>query len=110
VGRVARKLTVIMGQRFVANMITSDNGAELRNMATPRWLKARCVEWHDVAIGKRTQNVFVSRYNRKLSNELMNEASLTSLAHARAGLAKSRHDYNTVRTHSKLHYKTLVKI
>jgi hypothetical protein len=44
VGRVARKLTVIMGQRFVANMITSDNGAELRNMATLQWSKERCVE------------------------------------------------------------------
>jgi transposase InsO family protein len=63
-----------------------------------------------MALGKRTQNAFVTRYNRKLSNELMKKASLTSLAHARAGLAKSQYDYNTVRTHSKLHYKTLVKI
>jgi putative transposase len=52
------------------------------------------------------QNGFVESFNARLRDECLNETLFTSLAHARFVLAAWRHDYNTVRLHSKLGGKT----
>jgi putative transposase len=104
--RVARELTTIIGQRGKPHMIVSDNGTELTSMAILCWSKERRVEWHYKALGKPTQNAFVESFNSKLRDECLNETLFTSLAHARAKLADWRHDYNTVRPHSKLGGRT----
>ncbi len=41
----------------------SDNGAELTSMAILRWSQQTQVEWHDIAPGKPTQNVFIGSFN-----------------------------------------------
>lgn len=48
------------------------------------------------------QNAFVESFNGRLWDECLNETLFTSMAQARAVLAAWRHDYNTVRPHSKL--------
>ncbi|CAH0357353.1 IS3 family transposase ISGdi11 [Sphingobium sp. CECT 9361] len=60
--------------------------------------------------GKPMQNGFVESFNGRLRDECLNETLFTSLAHARFVLAAWRHDYNTVRPHSKLGGKTPAEI
>jgi putative transposase len=68
------------------------------------------VEWHYIAPGKPTQNALVESFNGRLRDESLNETLFTSLAHARSILAAWKHDYNTVRPHSKLGGRTPAEI
>ena len=63
-----------------------------------------------IEAGKPTQNAFVESFNGRLRDECLNETLFTSLAHARFVLAAWRHDYHTVRPHSKLGGKTPAEI
>ncbi len=85
-------------------------GTELTSSAILRWSQERRVEWHYIAPGKPMQNGFVESFNGRLRDECLNETLFTSLAHARFVLAAWRHDYNTVRPHSKLGGKTPAEI
>ncbi|MAK97850.1 MAG: IS3 family transposase [Citromicrobium sp.] len=108
--RVARELTNLLGQRGKPHTVVSDNGTELTSSAILRWSQERRVEWHYIAPGKPMQNGFVESFNGRLRDECLNETLFTSLAHARFVLAAWRHDYNTVRPHSKLGGKTPAEI
>jgi putative transposase len=104
--RVARELTILLGERGKPLLVVSDNGTEFTSSAMLRWSQERQVEWHYIAPGKPTQNAFVESFNGRLRDECLNETLFTSLAHARAVLAAWRHDYNTVRPHSTLGGRT----
>ncbi|MBL4897957.1 MAG: IS3 family transposase [Erythrobacter sp.] len=108
--RVARELTSLIGMRGKPHTVVSDNGTELTSSAILRWSQERRVEWHYIAPGKPMQNGFVESFNGRLRDECLNETLFTSLAHARFVLAAWRHDYNTVRPHSKLGGKTPAEI
>ncbi|ASP29274.1 MAG TPA: IS3 family transposase [Erythrobacter sp.] len=108
--RVARELTSLIGMRGKPHTVVSDNGTELTSSAILRWSQERRVEWHYIAPGKPMQNGFVESFNGRLRDECRNETLFTSLAHARFVLAAWRHDYNTVRPHSKLGGKTPAEI
>jgi putative transposase len=90
--------------------VVSDNGTELTSTSILRWSQERHVEWHYIAPGKPTQNAFVESFNGRLRDECLNETLFTSLAHARSILAAWKHDYNTVRPHSKLGGRTPAEI
>ena len=62
--------------------------------------------WHYIAPGKPMQNAFIESFNGRLRDELMNETLFTSLAQARVALGCWRADYNQVRPHSQLGWKT----
>ncbi|WP_373290315.1 IS3 family transposase [Neoroseomonas lacus] len=100
--RVARELDAIAAIRGKPLAVVSDNGTELTSTSILRWSQERQVEWHYIAPGKPTQNAFVESFNGRLRDECLNETLFTSMAQARAVLAAWRHDYNTVRPHSKL--------
>lgn len=104
--RVARELDAIIYQRGKPMCIVSDNGTELTSMAILRWAQEHRVEWHYIAPGKPTQNAFVESFNGRLRDECLNETLFTSIAQARAELAKWRHDYNHIRPHSSLNGMT----
>ena len=108
--RVARELTSLLGSRGKPHTVVSDNGTELTSSAILRWSQERRVEWHYIAPGKPMQNGFVESFNGRLRDECLNETLFTSLAHARFVVAAWRHDYNTVRPHSKLGGKTPAEI
>ena len=108
--RVVRELTALIERRGKPGMIVSDNGTELTSNAVLAWCEEIGVEWHYIAPGKPMQNGFVESFNGRLRDECRNETLFTSLAHARFVLAAWRHDYNTVRPHSKLGGKTPAEI
>ena len=108
--RVARELTGLIGLRGKPVLVVSDNGTELTSSAILRWSQEHRVGWHYIAPGKPTQNAFAESFNGRLRDECLNETLFTSMAHARAELARWRRDYNTVRPHSKLGGKTPAEI
>src|SRR5215471_8306903 len=100
--RVGRELNTIIARRGKPAGCVSDNGTELTSMAILRWSQETGIEWHYIAPGKPQQNAFIESFNGRLRDELLNETLFSSLAHARAALARWQIDYNTVRPHSSL--------
>jgi putative transposase len=108
--RVARELDGLVAVRGKPLTVVSDNGAELTSTSILRWSQERQAEWHYNAPGKPTQNAFVEPLSGRLRDECLNETQFTSLAHATSILATWKHDYNTVRPHSKLGGRTPAQI
>jgi putative transposase len=98
--RVARELDAVIALRGRPLMCVSDNGTELTGNAILKWSQERRVKWHYIAPGKPQQNAFVESFNGRLRDECLNETLFTSLAHARAVLARWQADLNYVRPHS----------
>ena len=90
--RVTRELDVVIAHRGRPLGCVSDNGTELTSMAILAWSQQTRVEWHYIAPGKPQQNGFIDSFNGKLRDELLNETLFTSLAHARAALARWKAD------------------
>jgi len=87
-------------------MIVTDNGPEFAGRALDRWAYDHSVHLHFIEPGKPVQNAFVESFNGKFRNECLNDHWFTSLDHARTIVHAWREDYNTVRPHSSLNYKT----
>jgi len=62
--------------------------------------------WHYIAPGKPQQNAFIESFIGRLRDECLNETLFSSLSQARAVLASWQEDYNAVRPHSALAYRT----
>ena len=86
--------------------IGSDNGTELTSNAILGWTADSGVDWHYIAPGKPVQNAFIESFNSRLRDELLNETTFTSLAQPRALLEDWRRDYNGVRPHSGIGWRT----
>jgi putative transposase len=104
--RVARALDQLMIGRGTPKMIVSDNGSEFTSHAILAWADRTRAEWHYIAPGKPMQNAFIESFNGRLRDELLNETLFTSLAQARVALRCWRADYNGLRPHSQIGWKT----
>jgi putative transposase len=56
--------------------------------------------------GKPVQNAFVESFNGKFREECLSQNWFTSLDHARREIARWREDYNHVRPHKSLAWRT----
>ncbi|MFP4560600.1 MAG: integrase core domain-containing protein, partial [Thiohalorhabdus sp.] len=56
--------------------------------------------------GKPTQNAYIESLNGRFRDECLNEHWFTRLNHARQEIAAWRRDYNELRPHSALDYRT----
>jgi len=97
--RVARELTVLIGQRGKPRMIVSDHGTELTSNAILAWTKGHRVEWHYIAPGRPMQNGYIESFNGRMRDELLNESLFLSLDHARHAIAAWVEDYNRASQH-----------
>lgn len=104
--RVARELTDLIAKRGKPGMIVSDHGTEFTSNAILAWAKDAGVEWHYIEPGKPMQNGFCESFNGRMRDELLNETLFLGPAHARILIAKWVTDYNEVRPHSSLGYRT----
>lgn len=87
-------------------MAIGGNGIELTSNAILTWADQSRVAWHYIAPGKPMQNAFIESFNGRLRDELLNETLFTSLPQARATLGCWRADYNGIRPHLQLGWKT----
>jgi len=104
--RVARELTPLIESRGKPQLIVSDNGTEFTSNAILRWSKEHQIEWHYIAPGKPMQNGYIESFNGRMRDELLNESLFFDLDQARQIISGWVADYNTMRPHSSIGYRT----
>lgn len=104
--RVVRVLERIAAERGVPSAIVLDNGPELTGRALDQWAYGRGVQLRFIEPGKPMQNGFAESFVGRLRDECLNEHWFTGLADARRTVEAWRRDYNAVRPHSSLGYRT----
>ena len=83
-----------------------DNGSEFTSLAMLRWGAERNVFLHFIQPGKPTQNAQIESLNGKIRDELLNAHSFVSIFEARRRAIDWLKDYNDIRPHSALGYRT----
>jgi putative transposase len=104
--RIVRALDRLVAEWGKPAMIVSDNGTELTCNVILKWSAELSIEWRYIAPGKPMQNGYMESFNGKLRDECLNEHVFGSLAEARRIIEAWRIDYNEVRPHSSLGYRT----
>ena len=104
--RVVRELDRLIGRYGKPDIIVSDNGTELTSKAVLQWAAEHNVQWHYITPGKPSENGFTESLNGKIRDECLNEHLFRSLSHAKVVLESWRMDYNHIRPHSSLGYRT----
>jgi putative transposase len=93
-------------ERGLPETIRFDNGSEFTSHAMLRWGAERAIQLHFIDPGKPTQNAQIESLNGKIRDELLNAHSFMTIFEARREAAEWRQDYNEVRPHSALRYRT----
>ena len=104
--RVVRVLERLRERRGTPAAIQVDNGTEFTSRAVDQWAYQQGVALHFIERGKPTQNAFIESFNGKFRDECLNQNWFTDLTDARHIIEAWRVDYNTVRPHSSLGYRT----
>ena len=104
--RVARELDCIIEERGSPKVIVSDNGTELTSKAILTWSGKRGIQWHYITPGRPMENGYTESFNGSFRDECLNEHWFTSLSEAKQLINDWKDDYNYVRPHSSLAYKT----
>jgi transposase InsO family protein len=103
---VRRILAKLMGRRGAPRRLRSDNGSEFVCEALAGWLVGAGAEPIPVAPGSPWENGYVESFHGKARDEFFERFEFESVADARAQAAWYRREYNRVRPHSSLGYKT----
>jgi putative transposase len=88
------------------NRIRSDNGREFIAESLAAWLAERKVAQLFIAKGSPQQNAYVERFNGSMRDEVLNGELFHSVLEARVVLHAWIEQYNTVRPHRGLGFKT----
>jgi putative transposase len=103
---VRRVLARVIGRRGAPTRIRSDNGSEFICEALAGWLPRAGTEPIPVAPGSPWENGSIESFHGKLRDEFLEMEEFASAKEAREKGAWFRREYNTVRPHSALDYKT----
>ena len=105
-GDVRRIVARVVGRRGAPTRIRSDNGSEFICEALTRWWKGVGSEPIPVEAGSPWQNGYIESFHSRLRDEFLERAEFESVADARAKGGWFRREYNTIRPHSSIGYKT----
>ena len=83
-------------------MIVNDNGTEMIRSAMFSWCRKTKIDWHYIAPGKSTQNIFIESLDGSFPEECLNETLLSPLAEARLEITTWKEDDNQYRPHLSL--------
>jgi putative transposase len=86
--------------------IRSDNGPEFIAKGIRAWMAGAGLETLYIAPGAPWENGYGESFNSKVRDELLNAEEFTSLLEARVLAREWKRDYNHVRPHSSLGYRT----
>jgi len=103
---VRRLLARVIGRRGTPTRIRSDNGSEFICQAVRDWLPAKGARPIPVAPASPWENGFIESFHSRLRDEFLNCEEFESVADAKAKAAWWRREYNRIRPHSGLGYKT----
>jgi transposase InsO family protein len=103
---VIRVFESIAADRGMPGTIRFDNGSEFTSRAMLRWGAESAVFLHFIEPGKPTQNAQIESLNGRIRDELLNAHSFLSIFDLRRKADDWRTDYNEIRPHSALQYRT----
>jgi putative transposase len=103
---VRRVLARVIGRRGAPTRLRSDNGSEFICSALLDWLPHNGTKAIPVAPASPWENGFIESFHSRLRDEFLDREEFESVADARAKAAWWRREYNTIRPHSALAYKT----
>jgi putative transposase len=103
---VRNVLARVIGRRGAPTRLRSDNGSEFICQALQGWLPEAGTKSIPVAPGSPWENGFIESFNSRFRDEFLNGEEFESVLDARAKGASWRREYNTIRPHSSLDYKT----
>jgi len=104
--RVVKMLEQVAHERGYPDVLTVDNGPELRGRALDGWADDHGVQLYFIDPGKPTQNAYIESFNGRFREECLNLNWFTTLAEAERIIEDWRVDYNQNRPHSSLSYQT----
>lgn len=104
--RVVRVLEKLRMQRGVPTRIVIDNGTEFTSKALDQWAYQNKVTLHFITPGRPMENGYIESFHGKFREECLNEHWFLTLDDARETIEDWRIDYNQVRPHSALGYRT----
>jgi len=103
---VRRIVARVAGRRGSPNRIRSDNGSEFICGALTIWWKEVGSGPIPVEAGSPWQNGYIESFHSRLRDEFLERVELESVADAQAKGGWFRREYNTIRPHSSIGYKT----
>ena len=92
--------------RGVPEHIRSDNGPEFTAKKVRGWLAGLGVKTLFIEPGSPWENGYIESFNGKLRDELLNREIFTTLTEAKILIEQWRREYNHVRPHSSLGYRS----
>ena len=99
-------LAGVIGRRGAPRRVRSDNGSEFICEALLGWLPGKGAQPIPVAPGSPWQNGYCESFNSRFRDEFLEVEEFESVPDAREKGGWFRREYNTVRPHSALGYKT----
>ena len=103
---VRRVLARVVGRRGAPRRLRSDNGSEFICEAVRQWLPQKGTEPLPVAPGRPWENGYSESFNSRFRDEFLESEVFENVPDAREKGGWFRREYNTVRPHSSLDYKT----
>jgi putative transposase len=103
---VRHVLARVIGRRGAPTRIRSDNGSEFICTALAEWLPRAGAKSIPVAPASPWQNGYIESFHSRLRDEFLNAEEFESAADAQEKARWWRREYNTLRPHSGLRYKT----
>jgi transposase InsO family protein len=103
---VRRVLARVIGRRGGPTRIRSDNGSEFICQVLTGWLPQTGTQAIPVAPASPWENGFIESFHSRLRDEFLDMEEFESVADAQNKAAWWRREYNKIRPHSSLRYKT----
>ena len=104
--RVTRVLDDVIVRRGTPKALRMDNGPQLTSRHFLAWCVERKIATNYIQPGKPVQNGHVESFNGRFRDECLNVNWFRNLFEARRKIMLWRQDYNAVRPHSSLAYRT----
>ena len=104
--RVIGVLERLEQERGLPRRIVVDNGPEFAGKALDAWAYSKGIELQFIQPGKPVENAYIESFNGRFRDECLSEHWFTSLSDARGTIERWRRDYNEVRPHGSLGYRT----
>jgi len=92
--------------RAIPENIRSDNGAEFTAKTVRQWLGNIGVKTLYIEPGSPWENGYIESFNGKMRDELLNRELFTTLDEAKVLINEWRREYNQIRPHSALGYRS----
>ena len=103
---VRRVLARVVGRRGPPRRVRGDNGSEFICEALSRWLPEKGAEPLPVAAGSPWENGYIESFHSRFRDEFLEVEEFESVPDGKEKGGWFRREYNTVRPHSALGYKT----